>query len=77
MMHRDFRRVGRLAAATLLAACAAPPALPPAETPAPVATLPAEPPAPARLELVVAATTDIHGRVRGWDYYANAADTLR
>lgn len=28
-------------------------------------------------ELVVAATTDVHGRLRGWDYYANAADTLR
>ncbi len=27
-----------------------------------------------RFALVVAATTDVHGRVRGWDYYANAAD---
>src|SRR5690242_5989503 len=25
------------------------------------------------LDLVVAATTDIHGRARGWDYYTNAA----
>jgi 2',3'-cyclic-nucleotide 2'-phosphodiesterase (5'-nucleotidase family) len=40
--------------------------------------------APARLplgtasaDLVVAATTDVHGRVRGWDYYANAPDSLR
>ena len=29
------------------------------------------------VDLVVAATTDIHGYVRGWDYYANAPDTAR
>jgi 2',3'-cyclic-nucleotide 2'-phosphodiesterase (5'-nucleotidase family) len=29
------------------------------------------------LDLVVAATTDVHGRARGWDYYTNAADTTR
>jgi 2',3'-cyclic-nucleotide 2'-phosphodiesterase (5'-nucleotidase family) len=29
------------------------------------------------IDLVVAATTDIHGYARGWDYYANAPDTLR
>ena len=28
-------------------------------------------------DVVVAATTDVHGRLRGWDYYANAPDTLR
>jgi 2',3'-cyclic-nucleotide 2'-phosphodiesterase/3'-nucleotidase len=28
-------------------------------------------------DLVVAATSDVHGYVRGWDYYANAPDTLR
>ena len=28
-------------------------------------------------DLVIAATTDVHGRARGWDYYANAPDTLR
>ena len=27
------------------------------------------------VELVVAATTDIHGRVRGWNYDLNAADS--
>lgn len=27
--------------------------------------------------LVVAATTDVHGHVRGWDYYGNREDTLR
>ncbi len=30
-----------------------------------------------QFDLVVAATTDVHGRVRGWDYYANAADPAR
>jgi len=29
------------------------------------------------VDLVVAATTDVHGHVRGWDYYANAPDSLR
>ena len=27
-------------------------------------------------ELLIAATTDVHGRLRGWDYYADAPDTL-
>jgi 2',3'-cyclic-nucleotide 2'-phosphodiesterase/3'-nucleotidase len=29
------------------------------------------------MDLVVAATTDVHGRARGWDYYTNTADTTR
>ncbi len=29
------------------------------------------------VDLVVAATTDVHGRVRGWDYYADTAETAR
>jgi len=29
------------------------------------------------VDLVVAATTDVHGRVIGWDYYAGTADSLR
>jgi 2',3'-cyclic-nucleotide 2'-phosphodiesterase/3'-nucleotidase len=29
------------------------------------------------VDLVVAATTDIHGYVRGWDYYTNSVDTAR
>src|SRR6266576_6459614 len=31
----------------------------------------------AEIELVVAATTDTHGRLRSWDYYANAAEPQR
>ncbi|HMA22467.1 MAG TPA: metallophosphoesterase, partial [Gemmatimonadaceae bacterium] len=34
-------------------------------------------PTAAPVDLVVAATTDIHGRVRGWDYYADAPDSVR
>src|SRR5437773_11207762 len=29
------------------------------------------------VELVVAATTDTHGRLRSWDYYANTAEPQR
>jgi 2',3'-cyclic-nucleotide 2'-phosphodiesterase (5'-nucleotidase family) len=29
------------------------------------------------VDIVIAATTDVHGYVRGWDYYANAPDTMR
>lgn len=32
---------------------------------------------PASLKLVIAATTDSHGRVRGWDYYTNSVDPMR
>jgi 2',3'-cyclic-nucleotide 2'-phosphodiesterase / 3'-nucleotidase / 5'-nucleotidase len=39
-----------------------------------VVPLPAQ---PGRFDLVIAATTDVHGRLRGWDYYANAADPAR
>ncbi|GAC1691313.1 MAG: 5'-nucleotidase C-terminal domain-containing protein [Gemmatimonadaceae bacterium] len=34
-------------------------------------------PSDPELTIVVAATTDVHGRLRGWDYYANAPDTMR
>ena len=30
--------------------------------------------APRRVELTIAATTDVHGRLRAWDYYAGAPD---
>ena len=29
------------------------------------------------VDLVIASTTDVHGRVRGWDYYADTAETAR
>lgn len=34
-------------------------------------------PASDTLDLIVAATTDVHGWLRGWDYFANAPDTTR
>jgi 2',3'-cyclic-nucleotide 2'-phosphodiesterase (5'-nucleotidase family) len=33
--------------------------------------------APRELTLLVAATTDVHGHLEGWDYYANRPDTAR
>src|SRR6476659_6544531 len=32
---------------------------------------------PSEIELVIAATTDVHGRLRAWDYYANAPEPQR
>lgn len=32
---------------------------------------------PETVDLVFATTTDVHGRVRAWDYYANRADAVR
>jgi 2',3'-cyclic-nucleotide 2'-phosphodiesterase (5'-nucleotidase family) len=29
------------------------------------------------IDLVIASTTDVHGRVTAWDYYANRAETIR
>src|SRR3954465_15891321 len=29
------------------------------------------------VDLVIATTTDVHGRLRAWDYYANQAETVR
>src|SRR5205823_2488252 len=31
----------------------------------------------ATFDLVVAATTDVHGRIRGWNYESNRADSVR
>ncbi|MBL8982944.1 MAG: metallophosphoesterase, partial [Gemmatimonadetes bacterium] len=33
--------------------------------------------APRRVELVVTSTTDVHNRLRAWDYYGNAAEPQR
>ena len=35
------------------------------------------PRAPQTASVFIAATTDVHGRLRAWDYYANAADPAR
>src|SRR5439155_7558972 len=31
----------------------------------------------AQIDLVVAATTDVHGRLRSWDYYTGAPEPVR
>jgi 2',3'-cyclic-nucleotide 2'-phosphodiesterase (5'-nucleotidase family) len=41
---------------------------------APVSLVPA---GPDTLDLIVAGTTDVHGWLRGWDYFANAPDSTR
>ena len=40
------------------------------------AARPDEPP-PNDVDLIVAATTDVHGRLRSWDYYADAPEPVR
>jgi 2',3'-cyclic-nucleotide 2'-phosphodiesterase (5'-nucleotidase family) len=60
------RRVGRMCALSL----ATLPACRPAHVPPPDAS-------PPQLTLVVAATTDVHGRLRGYDYYQNVAEPGR
>src|SRR5688500_18310881 len=50
-------------------ACARPASGPPAS---PVAARLAD-----SVDLVIAGTTDVHGWLRGWDYFANAPDTTR
>jgi 2',3'-cyclic-nucleotide 2'-phosphodiesterase (5'-nucleotidase family) len=57
------RTLAAVAAAVFAVACAHP-----ASSPRPAAS------PPATVDLVVAATTDIHGRVRGWNYDLNRPD---
>src|SRR5215210_8362083 len=43
-----------------------------------VACAPSRLPRPtAPVDLVIATTTDVHGRLRGWDYYSNQAEAVR
>ena len=48
-----------------------------ASTPAPAGGRGASTAAADSVEVVIAATTDVHGRLRGWDYFSSAPDTLR
>lgn len=34
-------------------------------------------PGPSSIDLVVLSTTDVHGRIRGWDYYADSSESVR
>ncbi len=56
-----------LALSIVIAACSS----------APVATTPNPVPSTGASELVVLSTTDVHGRVRAWDYYADSAESAR
>ncbi|HZI99937.1 MAG TPA: 5'-nucleotidase C-terminal domain-containing protein, partial [Gemmatimonadaceae bacterium] len=42
-----------------------------------VENLPSTGTAANQTELLVLSTTDVHGRIRGWDYYADSAETMR
>jgi 2',3'-cyclic-nucleotide 2'-phosphodiesterase / 3'-nucleotidase / 5'-nucleotidase len=46
-------------------------------SPAPVVTTPNPASTTGSTELLVLGTTDVHGRIRGWDYYADSAETAR
>ena len=66
-----MRRTALLACVPILASCAT-------RAPAPIALPAAVPPVCAdTVRLVVASTTDVHGRLRGWDYELNRPDSLR
>jgi 2',3'-cyclic-nucleotide 2'-phosphodiesterase (5'-nucleotidase family) len=54
--------------ASYITACARP-----ASTPTPVAAMTGAD----SVDLIIAATTDVHGWLRGWDYFNNAPDTTR
>jgi 2',3'-cyclic-nucleotide 2'-phosphodiesterase (5'-nucleotidase family) len=63
-----------LAVVALCLGCAAPRNAPSPGAGAPAATVPATADS---VELLIAGTTDAHGWLRGWDYFANAPDTTR
>lgn len=42
-----------------------------------VQTTPSSGSAANQTELLVLSTTDVHGRIRGWDYYADSAESIR
>ncbi|HEU4878362.1 MAG TPA: 5'-nucleotidase C-terminal domain-containing protein, partial [Gemmatimonadaceae bacterium] len=60
-----IRRSSIAALAAIVAACS------------PALQNPAEATTGAPFELLVLSTTDVHGRIRGWDYYADSAESLR
>ena len=76
-MHRALSRGVIASLAVAVSGCASSPAA----SPAPVATTPVPASAPAACtdttRLVVVTTTDVHGRLRGWDYELNRPDAIR
>ena len=63
----------RLAAVLLAASCVAHRTDTPRASRNPSANNPPPPP----IDLIVAATTDVHGRIRAWDYLSNSAENVR
>ncbi len=71
-LRRDAPRGSALLGAVMALACAPTQAVP--RTTPPGAATPSD---GARIELLIAATTDVHGRLRGWDYQADRPDSAR
>ena len=61
LTKKSMRHAGRVCVPAIMLACA------PSQLPVSGTTI----------DLVVATTTDVHGRVRAWDYYANQPETIR
>lgn len=81
-MHRPSV-LALAACAALSGSCASAPAKGTATTPttspttAPSTSPTGTPTTGDSIRIVVAATTDVHGRLRGWDYFADSPDSLR
>jgi 2',3'-cyclic-nucleotide 2'-phosphodiesterase (5'-nucleotidase family) len=60
-------RFAWLSAALFVAGCSS----------APIVPAGAPSPSSGSIDLVVLSTTDVHGRIRGWDYYADSAESIR
>ena len=78
-MNSVFPRV-IVASAVAAAACTGSPRLAPGPIAATVAApvpAPAAPSCSDTTRLIIVATTDVHGRLRGWDYEMNRADSAR
>ena len=69
-MPRSSSHFSRLVVVALAFACARP-------TVTERAAAPATPAPTESLDLVIASTTDVHGWLRGWNYYDNAPDSTR
>src|SRR5690242_3174262 len=79
-MHNALSRGVAASLAVALSACASSPTAAPAPVPAaPVGASPVAAAAPCTdtTRLVVVTTTDVHGRLRGWDYELNRPDPIR
>jgi 2',3'-cyclic-nucleotide 2'-phosphodiesterase (5'-nucleotidase family) len=76
-MHRALSRGVIASLAVAASGCASSPAASPAPAAAPPVAASAPAPCTDTTRLVVVTTTDVHGRLRGWDYELNRPDAIR